>query len=119
MGSYPIVTMTEKYWRTKIKESCEGVGTYKEEYGEAINTVSWTLAERDRCLKEYTDSHYDDEKERHTMLRQIRGLNNDIFRQLGDLGLTPAGLKKLNEAAMKNEEKGSNLEKALAKLGGA
>ena len=57
--------------------------------------------------------------EQNPLLRLILQLNRDALAYWRDLGLTPAGLKKLNENALKTEKKkGTALEEALARLGG-
>ena len=45
-------------------------------------------------------------------------LNTQALAFWRDLGLTPAGLKRIDEAAIKNVKKESALEKALKNLGG-
>ena len=122
--------MTEKGWKTDIRKACEEVGTYKECFFPMMDTLAWILAERDKAIQDYikggrerviehTNKNGSTNEAQNPILRLINDYNRDALSYWRELGLTPAGLKKLNEAAMKNEEKGSNLEKALAKLGGA
>lgn len=51
-------------------------------------------------------------------LRLINDLNRDALAYWRDLGLTPSGLRKINDSAMKESRKESALEKALKSLGG-
>jgi hypothetical protein len=44
-------------------------------------------------------------------------LNTQALAYWRDMGLTPAGLKKLNDAALKAAKKGTPLEEALKGLG--
>jgi hypothetical protein len=44
-------------------------------------------------------------------------LNTQALAYWRDMGLTPAGLKKLNDAALKAAKKGTPLEEALKGIG--
>lgn len=53
------------------------------------------------------------------MIRLVNDLNRDALAYWRDLGLTPAGLKRINEAAIKGTEREPTaLDKALQKLTG-
>ena len=54
--------------------------------------------------------------EQNPCLRLINDLNRDALAYWRDLGLTPAGLKRIDEAAMKQRKK-SALAEALKGLG--
>lgn len=55
--------------------------------------------------------------EQNPLLRVINDLNRDALAYWRDLGLTPAGLRKINEAAMKKVKKNA-LAEALNALEG-
>ena len=55
--------------------------------------------------------------EQNPALRLVNDLERDALAYWRELGLTPAGLKKLNDVALKPEQKESALEKALEKFG--
>lgn len=54
--------------------------------------------------------------EQNPLLRLINDLNRDALTYWRDLGLTPAGLKKINESALK-DNKADALTEALRELG--
>lgn len=55
--------------------------------------------------------------EQNPAIRMINDLNRDALAYWRDLGLTPAGLRRINEAAIRaGEKEPSALERALAKL---
>ena len=54
--------------------------------------------------------------EQNPALRMINDLNRDALSYWRDLGLTPAGLKRINEAAMAEPEKVDPLSAALTKF---
>lgn len=120
--------MTLRQRFNAIKAGCEGLGVYREEFDPAI----WALAK----VEEERDSAWD-EFEAEGAVRIITTVNKagaeyrqqnpsytvwlnlvaESRSQRRELGLTPAGLKKLREDAMKAPKK-SALAEALAKLDG-
>lgn len=112
----------------EIRAACQGLGTYREEFDPAI----WALAR----VEEERDSAWD-EFESEGSIRVVTTVNKagakyrqqnpsytvwlnlvaESRSQRRELGLTPAGLKKLREDAMK-QPKRSALAEALAKLDG-
>ncbi len=120
--------MNSKEWRKKIKKACETVGTYQPSFDDVIDTLSAMLEERDRIYLQYVEegsqplvlvvSDRGQENWRdNPLLTTWRSLNRDILQYWRDLGLTPAGLKKIVDESMnKNEE--SALDKVLASLEG-
>ena len=108
--------MTERQWKTKIKRYCEAAGTYRPYFIPVIDTLAEILSRRDDALKKYQDSgasplvrHTNKagatNLEQNPLLRVINDLNRDALAYWRDLGLTPAGLRKINEAAMKKVKK--------------
>ena len=119
-----------KQWKTKIRKACKEAGTYRKCFDAVIDTLADILARRDEAqelfeesgreiLVEHTNKAGAVNIEQNPVIRLINDLNRDALAYWRDLGLTPAGLKKINEAAMKEQKKGSALEAALMKLGGA
>ena len=120
--------MDRKQWKTKIKAAAKKAGTYQPFFDSIIDTLSGILERRDEAEQKFRESGGEIVTE-HTnqggatnavinpALRVVNELNRDALAYWRDLGLTPAGLKKINDAAMKNaEKKVSSLEEALVKL---
>lgn len=71
----------------------------------------------DTIIVEHTNKAGATNLTQHPALRMINDLNRDALAYWRDLGLTPAGLKKIDEGAMK-KKKGSALADALRELNG-
>lgn len=94
----------------------------------AVETLAGILEKRDVAQKAFDDSggeilvEHTNVKgnanlEQHPMIRLINDLNRDALAYWRDLGLTPAGLKRIDENSMK-QKKRSTLADALKELGG-
>ena len=120
--------MDSKQWKKKIKKATETVGTYQESFDEVINTLADLLAERDRVYDKYieegaeplvlvTSDRGQENMRDNPLLTTWRSINRDVLQYWRDLGLTPAGLKKIMDDSMKQPE-ASELDKVLEKLEG-
>ena len=120
--------MNSKEWKKRIKKACETVGTYQPSFDDVIDTLAAILEERDRIYLQYVEegsqplvivvSDRGQENWRdNPLLTTWRSLNRDILQYWRDLGLTPAGLKKIVDENMNKPEE-SALEKVLANLEG-
>lgn len=118
--------MKKDAWEKKIIKACKDAGTYQAYFAEAIKTTAWILEQRDELIKKYEESggeavveHINTKNqtnlEQNPCLRMINDLNRDIRAFLNDLGLTPKGLKAINEAALDKKET-NILAKALKEL---
>lgn len=118
--------MERKRWKSLIKRSCLMVGTYNKAFDPVIETLADILAKRDDAQDLYiksggapivthTNKAGAKNLEQNPALRLINDLNRDALAYWRDLGLTPAGLKKINEEAMQ-KQKGNTLESILSKL---
>lgn len=121
--------MTKEEWRVSIRSAAERVGTYRQEFGSVIDTLADILEQRDRAYQDFIDSGAEtvitkisdrgaENIGKNPRLQIWSDLNTQALAFWRDLGLTPAGLKRIDEAAIKNEKKESALEKALKNLGG-
>lgn len=116
--------MTKTRWKSRIKKACNEVGTYQKSFDAVIDTLAGILERRDKALEEYdgtliiehTNKNGSTNKEQNPLIRLINDLNRDALAYWRELGLTPAGLKRINDAAVKGSKKPSALEKALEKL---
>ncbi len=120
--------MTKKKWREQIIKCCEDAGTYRPYFDNVIDTLADILEKRDKAMKYFkkdggniivthTNRAGAQNLEQHPAIRLVNDLNRDALAYWRDLGLTPAGLKKIDEAAMK-QKKRSVLAEALKELGG-
>lgn len=111
-------------WKTRVKKAMVEVGTYNTSFDDAIDTLADILERRDQAFQELMDEggaacfeHVSDRGavniKKNPRLIVWQDLNTQALAYWRDMGLTPAGLKKLNEAALKQESKGSALEEAL------
>lgn len=116
-------------WENLIKGNCADAGTYRPYFDEPIKALAMILEKRDQALKEwkedggrmlmeYTNKNGSTNIVTHPLLIVWRDLNTQALAYWKDLGLTPAGLKKINEAALAKKETGSVLETALLRLSG-
>lgn len=103
--------MTKPKWIKRIRESCERAGTYREYFDDVIDTLADILARRDKAqawfkrsggsvLIDHTNKAGQTNIEQNPALRMINDLNRDALSYWRDLGLTPAGLKRINDAAL-------------------
>lgn len=110
--------MTAAEWKKRITDACEAVGTYKPAFEAVIDTLSDILERRDDARKAFEDSgrelivEHTNAKgatnlEQNPVIRMINDLNRDALAYWRDLGLTPAGLKKIDERALKEQKKTS------------
>ena len=112
--------MKKADWKRQIIEKCKNVGTYRSDFLSAI------LEERDRVYKQYvaegaqpvidrTSDRGAVNKSKNPLLATWQDLNKDALSYWRDLGLTPAGLKKIGDDPMKSQ-KASALAEALRGL---
>ena len=115
-------------WKKRIKTACETIGTYEPAYDEVIMTLSRILEKRDDCdrlyqeegsmpVTEHTNKGGGTYMERNPLLRTWMDLNAQALAYWRDLGLTPAGFKRLSDGIKAPQKTG--LELALEKLSSA
>ena len=121
--------MTEAKWKSKIKKQMQALGLYKPEFDTVILTLAGILEQRDIAFDDFISTggegcveHISDRGSvnirRNPRLQVWMDLNTQALAYWRDLGLTPSGLKKLNDAAMKQPGKESPLEAALKAMSG-
>lgn len=118
--------MNKKQWRRKIKVSAEAAGTYRPYFESVIDTLSDILEKRDGAQEQYEASgaipvvSYTNQKGQENIVKNpalvvVMELNQQALHYWRDLGLTPAGLKKLDEKAMLQKNK-KNLSDVLGDI---
>lgn len=121
--------MTAARWKSRIKKQMQGVGVYKAEFDAVVVTLAGVLEQRDIAFEDFIASggetcveHVSDRGSvnirRNPRLQVWMDLNTQALAYWRDLGLTPSGLKKLNDAAMKQASEGTALERALGMMTG-
>ena len=121
--------MTRKTWAKRIKIACEEVGTYKPAFDQMIDALARILELRDDAQKKFEEyggetivRHTNKAGQTNTVknpaLVVVMDCNSQALAYWRDLGLSPAGLKRINEAAMKEQKEKSALVKAIEALGG-
>lgn len=118
--------MTAAEWKKRITRDVKAAGTYQKYFGSVIDTLAGILARRDdaealfiasggNILVKHTNKGGATNIEQNPALRLINDLNRDALAYWRDLGLTPAGYKRLNlEAAQTKSQDG--FEKILSSL---
>lgn len=120
------LTLRQRF--NEIRAACQGLGTYREEFDPAIWALAKVEEERDSAWEEFEDegsvrivttvnkagAEYRQQNPSYTVWLNLVAESRSQRRELG---LTPAGLKKLREDAMKAPRK-SALAEALARLDG-
>ena len=108
--------MLQTEWRKKIIKCCEAAGTYRPFFDTVIDTLAGIHERRDEALRQFDESggqiiveHTNKagatNLEQNPALRAINDMNRDALAYWRDLGLTPAGLKKIDERALKEQKK--------------
>lgn len=120
--------MEKKEWVRKINAACRKAGTYQPQFRYVIETLAQIMEDRDKVHDQYvasgshpTITHTNKAKEtnivKNPMLVMECELNAQALAYWRDLGLTPAGLKKLNADVLKEKQQSSGgIEKLLADL---
>lgn len=120
--------MQKAEWFNKIKQASEAVGTYNESFDEIIDTLAEILETRDKALEQFKQSganpvvtHTNKAKQvnfaKNPLLVIAMDLNAQALAYWRDLGLTPAGLKKLNADALNAKATAAGFEALLEKIG--
>lgn len=119
--------MNRDEWAERITASCQQAGTYRTYFHDVVLTLAEILARRDDAIELFEESggniivnHTNKagatNLEQNPVLRMINDLNRDALAYWRDLGLTPAGLKRIDEQSMKQRRK-SALAEALKGIG--
>ena len=121
-----VAKVTKLGWKRAITQKMTEAGTYDEVFDPVVDTLADILIERDRVYEQYMkdgahplveviSDRGASNMRKNPLLSTWQELNKDALAYWRDLGLTPAGLKKINEEAMKAPEV-SALDKILSGL---
>jgi hypothetical protein len=119
--------LKKESWKRKIIDSCRQAGTYQPCFDTVIDTLALILERRDDANEQfvksggkpviaYTNKGGATNPAKHPALIVWDDLNKTALQYWRDLGLTPSGLKRINEQAMAPRKR-SALAEALRDLG--
>ena len=118
--------MKKATWKAKIKAATEEAGTYRPYFDHIIDTLAGIMELRDDAQKRFEASggatvvlqinvKGNEYLAKNPALVVIDDMNKTALQYWRDLGLTPAGLKRIDEQAMKGRKK-NELAEALKAL---
>lgn len=118
--------MKKEDWANNISEAMKAAGTYQDYFASVIDTLASILERRDQAQEDFertggnvivrhTNKAGATNLEQNPILRLVNDLNRDALAYWRDLGLTPAGLKRINENALQKKT-GSALGEVLKSL---
>jgi P27 family predicted phage terminase small subunit len=98
---------------------------YKPEFDSIISIYTSLIDQYQQLERDFKKSKfsvventgYSDNKKKNPLVGSLESLRKDILAYSNALGLTPAGLKKINDDANKKKTKQSKLEQALNSFG--
>ena len=107
--------MRKADWKRKIKQATKDAGTYRPFFDSTIDTLAEIMALRDDARRKFTASGGDtvvlnvnkagnEYYAKNPALVVIDDMNKTALQYWRDLGLTPAGLKRIDEQAMKGQK---------------
>lgn len=121
--------MTKAEWKRKIKANTKKAGTYRLFFDPVIETLAGIMEARDDAYQkweeagkqtviEHTNKAGAKNVVKHPALVVINDMNRDALAYWRDLGLTPAGLKRINEEAMEaSKEKQETFADVMKSIG--
>ncbi len=119
--------MTAKKWRLLIVRKMKEAGTYEKIFDPVVETLAGILEQRDavrdqfiaegaHALTEYNLDRGGSNMKKNPLLNIWQEADRDALAYWRDLGLTPAGLKKITDDTMQKNQSMSALDKVLANL---
>lgn len=108
---------TSKTWKSRIRKACKEAGTYRPFFEHTIGTLAEIMERRDAALEQYemtggkpvvahTNKAGATNLERNPTLLVAADCEKTALQYWRDLGLTPAGLKRIDDGSMKNKAAG-------------
>lgn len=118
--------MKKKTWEKHIRDACEKAGTYRPFFDAVIRSLAEVLEKRDEVetyyrdtgakpLISYTNKNGSTNLIKNPALVMWNDLDKTALAYWRDLGLTPAGIKRIDQNAMK-KKKNNSLAEALKDL---
>ena len=118
--------MTKSEWKARIEDACREAGTYRKFFDSVIDTLAGIMETRDNAeekfvasgrqtIVKHTNKGGNTNIVKNPALVVIMDCNTQAIAYWRDLGLTPAGYRRLNATVVKDEDSGS-LEGLLEKM---
>lgn len=88
---------------TKVRQAMESLGVYKKEFDPVISIYCELMEQYQKLTEKYENSGYEFSEttasgsKKAPIVTTLESLRKDILAYSSQLGLTPAGLKKLKE----------------------
>lgn len=109
--------MDRDNWENKIREACVAAGTYKDYFEIVIEELSVILERRDATVELYdqdpqpvvtqTNVRGAENLVKNPLIALIDEMNKTALAYWKELGLTPAGLRRINEKTFREKDKSS------------
>lgn len=107
--------MKKETWKKRITQACKEAGTYREYFNSVIDTLAGILENRDsaqaafvrsggQSVVVHTNKGGNTNTVKNPALVVVDDLNKTALAYWRDLGLTPAGLKRINEDALRKQK---------------
>ena len=120
--------MKREAWRRRIRKACQEAGTYRPYFENIIFSLAEILEARDQVRKYYEDSGalpivQRTNKGGHTNIEEnpilvtYNNYNKTAMLYWKELGLTPRGLKAIDEKSMSTQQKKASHGDALREIG--
>ena len=104
-------TTTEKGFRIKIREACKNVGSYRPDFEEVISRLAELYVRANLAKDQWREAGSEfyvtqinkggnEYYIKHPLLTEIDNTEKNILMLEKELGLTPAAIRKINEAAL-------------------
>lgn len=118
--------MTYEEYRTQIKKNMKSIGTYKPEFDKTIENLAKIYVDMDTAREQFEKSggklvvRHTNKSGATNFVKNpyflaIEGLQNNILQYSRELGLTPAGLRKI-KGDIPSDEKSKGLAAVLMSL---
>lgn len=106
--------MDREHWKDKIETECRAAGTYRDFFDSVIGTLAGIMENRDNAQEKFDESGGDTvitytnkngvtNTVKNPALMVLMDCNTQALSYWRDLGLTPAGYKKLNADVVREE----------------
>lgn len=119
--------MKKSAYVKQIKANMQAIGTYKPEFDKVISVLAQLYEDIDTARKQFEESggqmviEFTNKRGATNIIkspyyRLLEDLQADVLQYNRELGLTPKGLKTINDKEMSSKKKESKLDAAMRKI---